>query len=150
MESHQLCVTSVVGFTLCAFTYILNLNKKIHCFGRKFTSLLNEKSRMLHMLKMYLCFHFFTVSNKSFSVWLSRTLKYNVSMTYVTKNFRYEFCSINKMRKKIFQWFNLKSRISEDLVFQCKNLNNWMLASPQYLMCMIIFQALKKRTLYIT
>ena len=39
--SHQLWVASA-GFTLCAFTYILNFNKKIHCFGRKFTSSLNK------------------------------------------------------------------------------------------------------------
>ena len=136
--SHQLWVTSASGFTLCVFTYILNLNKKIHCFARKFISLINEKSRMLHMLKMCLDFSLFIVTNRSFSVWLSRILKYNVSMTYVTQNFWYEFWSTNKRRKKKFQWFSSKSRISEDLVFQSKSYNNWMLASPQYLMCMII------------
>ena len=41
--SHQLCITSVVIVRQYAFIYILYLNKKIHCFSREFTLLLNEK-----------------------------------------------------------------------------------------------------------
>ena len=42
--SHQLRITSAVVVKQYLFTYILNLNKKIHCFASKFTLLLNEKS----------------------------------------------------------------------------------------------------------
>ena len=42
--SHQLQIASAVVVKQYSFTYILNLNKKIHCFASKFTLLLNEKS----------------------------------------------------------------------------------------------------------
>ena len=42
--SHQLQIASAVVIKQYSFTYILNLNKKIHCFASKFTLLLNEKS----------------------------------------------------------------------------------------------------------
>ena len=124
--SHELWVKSAGGFKLCAFTYILNLNKKIYCFPRKFTSFLNEKSQMLHILKMYLCGNLSTVSNKSFRVWL-RIQRYNGSMTYVTKTFWNEFFCTNKLKKKFFQWINFKRRITEDLVFQRRSHDNGML-----------------------
>ena len=42
--SHQLRITSAVVVKQYSFAYILNLNKKIHCFASKFTLSLNEKS----------------------------------------------------------------------------------------------------------
>ena len=41
--SHQLRITRAVVVKQYSFTYILNLNKKVHCFASKFTLLLNEK-----------------------------------------------------------------------------------------------------------
>ena len=40
--SHQLRITSAVAVKQYSFTYILKLNKKIHCFASKFPYLLNE------------------------------------------------------------------------------------------------------------
>ena len=40
--SHQLRITSAVAVKQYSFPYILNLNKKIHCFASKFPLLLNE------------------------------------------------------------------------------------------------------------
>ena len=40
--SHQLRITSAVAVKQYSFTYILNLNEKIHCFASKFSLLLNE------------------------------------------------------------------------------------------------------------
>ena len=42
--SHQLRIASAVIVRQYAFTYILNLNEKIHCSARELTLLLNEKS----------------------------------------------------------------------------------------------------------
>ena len=40
--SHHIRITSAVVVKQYSFTYILNLNKKIHYFASKFTLLLNE------------------------------------------------------------------------------------------------------------
>ena len=42
--SHQLRIPSVIVVRQYAFIYILYLNKKIYCFAREFSLLLNEKS----------------------------------------------------------------------------------------------------------
>ena len=42
--SHLLRITSAVVVRQYACTYILNMHKKIHCFARKYTLLLNKKS----------------------------------------------------------------------------------------------------------